>query len=243
MASSGDTLRELGALLTSTQAGLVAAGLEDGDSLTSAAGVLDSSTQTRFVDLADAIGLRFEPEQMIQLLRVIEGARAETRAVSTLWTMPAHVAQSGALTSSLADLVRAARTSVVCSTFNFQRSSQMWGALRAAARRPGVAVRLYVDAEAGNGGGANSPTPEAVAQWLQPAVVLRTRPVGNRRLVNHAKVLIIDRRIVVVTSANFSWSAEQRNIELGLRIDDTSLADRIERELREAEEHLFEPVA
>jgi len=46
----------------------------------------------------------------------------------------------------------------------------------------------------------------------------------------------------VVTSANFSWSAEYGNVELGVLIDDPNLADRVEREMREAEEVLYEVV-
>jgi hypothetical protein len=45
-----------------------------------------------------------------------------------------------------------------------------------------------------------------------------------------------------VTSANFSWSAEYANVELGVLIDNQNLAELVERELRQAEEYVFERV-
>lgn len=51
-----------------------------------------------------------------------------------LWTMPGHMAQHGGLTHSVTHLADNARYSVVCSTFNFQRSSGLGNALRRAAQ-------------------------------------------------------------------------------------------------------------
>lgn len=45
-----------------------------------------------------------------------------------------------------------------------------------------------------------------------------------------------------MTSANFSWSAENANLEFGVLIDNPNLAEAIERELREAEDSMFERV-
>jgi phosphatidylserine/phosphatidylglycerophosphate/cardiolipin synthase-like enzyme len=56
------------------------------------------------------------------------------------------------------------------------------------------------------------------------------------------KFLSIDHRFLLVRSANASWSAENANIELGVLIDDSSLAESVERELREVEDLLFERV-
>ena len=67
--------------------------------------------------------------------RAIEGARSSPTTATPLWTMPGHLARSGPLTSSASHLVDGARQSVTCSTFNFQRSSGLWAALRQAAQR------------------------------------------------------------------------------------------------------------
>jgi len=46
----------------------------------------------------------------------------------------------------------------------------------------------------------------------------------------------------VVTSANVSYSAEQRNVELGLRLDEPLLARSIEDQMRALEPSVYERV-
>ncbi|ACZ20297.1 hypothetical protein Sked_03300 [Sanguibacter keddieii DSM 10542] len=233
--------RELGALLSGTEAGLVASALEEGLSLTSAIGIIDQAKKARVMAITSAADLTFESALIAAALRGVEGAHSTSRAVSTVWTMPGHVAQAGGLTTSLIALVEAARQSVVCSTFNFQKTSGMWEALRGVAARPGVSLRVYIDAEA-NAGGVG-PTSSETAEWLAPGHVLQTRLFEGKAVRNHAKFLSVDHRFVVITSANFSWSAEYGNVELGVRIDDVRLAERIERELLRAESHIYERVS
>src|SRR5579872_592918 len=48
------------------------------------------------------------------------------------------------------------------------------------------------------------------------------------RAVLHAKTIVVDRRKVIVTSANPTQAAYTRNIELGVVIDDTDIAKQIE---------------
>jgi phosphatidylserine/phosphatidylglycerophosphate/cardiolipin synthase-like enzyme len=189
---------------------------------------------------------------VLPVLRAIQGARSELTSISTIWTMPGHLAQSGPLTSSVAHLVEHARQSVTCSTFNFQRTSTLWPALAQAARQPGITVRIYLDATAASrphrvgtaraSGPLSTPTPEEVATFLRPAVVLRSRPFDNAAVRNHAKFLVIDHRFLLVTSANFSWSAENHNIEFGVLHDNRNLAESVEREMRNAEDTIFEVI-
>ena len=73
--------------------------------------------------------------------------------------------------------------------------------------------------------------------------MLRTRKTNGKPLRNHAKFVAIDHRFLIVTSANFSKSGEQHNIELGLRIDSRSLTERVEKQLLDAEPSLYEVVA
>ena len=47
---------------------------------------------------------------------------------------------------------------------------------------------------------------------------------------------------MLVTSANFSWSAENGNLELGVLIDNANLTEAVEHEMRQAEDVLFERV-
>jgi phosphatidylserine/phosphatidylglycerophosphate/cardiolipin synthase-like enzyme len=158
--------------------------------------------------------------------------------------MPGHLAGHGRLTISVTRLVDSARYSVVCSTFNFQRSSGLWQALECAARRPEITLKVYVDTAAADAPGRPrwSPTTDEVAAHLRPGLVLRTRPFEGKKVRNHSKFISVDHRFLLVTSANFSWSAENENVEFGVLVDNPNLAESVEHEMREAEDYVFERV-
>lgn len=229
--SPADAGRRIGVLLTGTEARQIADRLADGDSLTSALGAVPPGSRAEVRALLASVG-----SAAPLVLRAVEGARSTTTTVESVWTMPGHLAGSGPLTTSVAHLVAGARRSVTCSTFNFQRTSVLWTALADAAKRPEMDVRVYVDTAAAAG---TAPSPAEVAAHLHPATVLRTIAFSGRQVRNHAKFLAVDHRFLLVTSANFSWSAEYGNIELGVLHDDPNLADAVETELRRAEDHLY----
>lgn len=241
MASSADgaALRALGEYLTATEARQIADRLLDDDPLSVALGAVDASRRTHVVGLVADTGVL--GHHLVAVLRAVQGAKSVASAAEAVWTMPGHLVTASALTTSTVELVASARTSVVCSTFNFQQTSGLWHALREAASRPEVSVRVYIDADASTSPHAG-PDAAEIAQWLRPAIVLRTRPVHGKQVRNHAKFVSVDHRFLVVTSANYSWSAENRNIELGVRLDDAALADAIEDQLRQVEGTLYERV-
>jgi phosphatidylserine/phosphatidylglycerophosphate/cardiolipin synthase-like enzyme len=105
-------------------------------------------------------------------------------------------------------------------------------------------MKVYVDTHAADSGAGPtwSPTTEEVATHLEPAIVLRTKSFDGRQVRNHSKFISIDHRFLLVTSANFSWSAENANLEFGLLVDNPNLAESVERELRDAEDLLFERI-
>ncbi|MDN3243429.1 DISARM system phospholipase D-like protein DrmC [Glycomyces tritici] len=233
-----DAAAALGATLSGGEAGAIAERLADGQPLHAALRVLSVQRRALVGPLAERIGT----DRLVPLLHAVSSARAQAGRLEAVWTMPGPLAQTGPLTASIVHHVQGARQSVTCSTFNFQRSSGLWAALRAAAQRPGVNVRVYLDAAAAQGG-RGTPTAEEVAAHLDPEIVLRTKDFDGAKVRNHAKFVIVDHRFVLVTSANLSWSAEFANIELGIRADDASLAESIERELLNVEDRLYERVA
>ena len=249
--SASPALR-LGALLTGTEAREIADHLCDGDTLTAALRVVAPGRRSEVRSLLSGVlgadhgfdrgGV--DRDAVVAVLRAIEGARSAPTTMDPLWTMPGHLAQHGRLTHSVTYLVDNARYSVVCSTFNFQRSSGLWKALRRAAQRPEISMKVYVDTHAADSEGrrAWSPTTDEVAAHLKPAIVLRTKSFDGRQIRNHSKFISIDHRFLLVTSANFSWSAENANLEFGLLVDNPNLAESVERELRDAEDLLFERV-
>lgn len=234
----------LGQLLTRSEAKGVADRLTDGDTLTSALKAVAfghrAEARKLLEEVANGPGTAVHH---IALLRAIEGARTLPTSVTPLWTMPGHLAQSGPLTTSVPYLVDNARHTVTCSTFNFQRSSGLWAALHKAAQRSEVAVRVYLDTRAADDSGASrAPTTTEIAAQLRPAAVWRTKTFDGTYVRNHAKFLAIDHHLLLVTSANFSWSAENNNVEFGVLIDNPTLTETVEREMSEAEGTLYEQV-
>lgn len=228
----------MGEFLTATEARQLADRLADGEPLSMALTAVGASRRVEAGKLLVATGL--DAGVLIATLRGVQGAKSVETAAQAVWTMPGHIVMASPLTTSTSELVRSARSSVVCSTYNFQESSGLWHALRDAARTSGVKVRVYLDAQAATSHGAPSAT--QVGEWLAPARVFQTRAFDGKPVRNHAKFVSVDHRFIIVTSANYSWSAENRNVELGVRLDDAGLAGAIETQMKEAEAALYERV-
>lgn len=110
-------------------------------------------------------------------------------------------------------------------------------------QRPDVAVRLYLDTAASQpSGGWPPPSAAEVAQHLALGRVFRTVPYHGHPVRNHAKLVIVDHRFVLVTSAKFSYTAAHKNIEFGVKLNNPALAESVERELRNVEGVLYEKV-
>lgn len=171
----------------------------------------------------------------MSVLRAITGAKAVLRDLTPVWTMPGNEANTGHLTGEFHRIVRAARQSVTAATYNFHESSQMWNALKEASEQPGVVVVVYVDADKADGG--------IVKVQLPHATVYRSAelPTG-KRVVSHAKFIVVDHELLLITSANFSYSAENRNVEFGLLVRDSALAESVEATMTSKHGSLYELV-
>ncbi len=257
-------LRALGAFLTGSEADGIAARLSSGATLSQALVVVPAPRRPRARELLGAAGLGPQMrEQSVDVLRAVAGAASRIKDVTPVWTAPAGAVGGGALTADVFALVGSANTSVVCATYNLQPSSALWAALvDLRARRPGVSVRLYLDTQAADGpfhrpegrrgyreqnhdrGSSSRLSTGEIVRRLRGAVVMRTRAPEDdgRAVTSHAKFLSIDHRFLLVGSANFSFSAEERNVELGLRLDDPALAHSVEKQMRDLEETVYERV-
>lgn len=96
-------------------------------------------------------------------------------------------------------------------------------------------VTVYVDA-----GVADAAT---VKVQLPRATVYRSALLPNgKQVVSHAKFIVVDQELLLITSANFSFSAENRNIEFGILIRDAALAASVEATMRSKHGSLYELV-
>ncbi len=186
--------------------------------------------------LMSAAGLGHgDVDRSLAVLYAIAGAKSLSHQLTPVWTMPGNEATIGHLTGEFHRLVQAARQSVTCATYNFEPTSQMWTALRAVAELPGVAVTVYIDDDRADG--------EKIKGQLGRAAVYRSATLPNgQQVVSHAKFVVIDHEVLLITSANFSFSAENRNVEFGLLVHDAGLAHSVEATMASKHGTLYELV-
>ncbi len=230
-----DPFAALGAYLTVSEAEALAALLENGQHVALAVNAVNQSRRDTAKRLLAEAGIdHTDPKRAGAVLRAVSGAKSVLRDLVPVWTMPDDQAATGLLTGEFSRLVRDARTSVTCATYNFETTSQMWEALHDASNRPGIVVTVYVDATASDA--------HAVKTRLGKAVVYRSSRIGGKPIRSHAKFVVIDHTLVLLTSANFSYSAENRNIEFGLLVHDPALAESIEATIASKHGSLYELV-
>ena len=212
-----DPFAILGEFLTASEAEALAAQFAAGQHTIKALAVVNAARRGEAKQVLAAAGLSHEDgARAADLLRAIAGAKSLDRDLTPVWTMPGNEAKIGHLTGEFHRLVQAARQSVVCATYNFEQPSQMWNVLKQASEQPGVVVTVYVDAA-------------KVKAQLPKATVYQSAELPNgKRVVSHAKFIVIDHEVMLLTSANFSFSAENRNIEFGLLVRDSALAESVE---------------
>lgn len=225
---------QLGEYLTAVEAEGIASLLEAGEHSVHALAWVSPARRERAAELIKQTGLGHEqPALSVAVLRAISGAKSVHHELIPVWTMPGNEATTGHLTSEFHRMVTGARVSVTCATYNFSYSSNMWGALRTASEQPGVTVVVYVDAEKGD--------PSGVKAKLPKATVYRSAQFPDGKpIVSHTKFIIVDHQIVLLTSANFSYNAENSNVEFGLRISDNGLATSIEKTMASKHGSLYE---
>lgn len=142
-------------------------------------------------------------------------AIAEQPAVTPVWTGPESHAPQGRLTFAvLTDLIAEAEHEIVLASYATLPSVAIQSALSAAADR-GAEITLLLERPADNPhfNGHHDPFPDLPARRLcWPAL---ERPSGASM---HAKVLVVDRRVALVGSANLTGYGLERNLEGGVLI-------------------------
>jgi phosphatidylserine/phosphatidylglycerophosphate/cardiolipin synthase-like enzyme len=229
-----DPFDALGEFLTATEAIGIATLLATGQHTNHALREVNAARREQAKELLLAAGVGHgNLELALAVLHAIAGAKAVRHDLTPVWTMPGNEATVGHLTSEFHRLVEAARPSVTCATYNFEPTSQMWKVLKTASEQPGIVVTVYVDGDKADAAKVKAQLPRATV--YRSAVL----PDG-RQVVSHAKFVIIDHALLLLTSANFSFSAENRNVEFGLRIHDAALAGSVETTMTTKHGSLYE---
>lgn len=229
-----DAFAALGEFLTASEAESLAVQLDNGQHIVKALAVINPARREEVRALLAAASLdHTDSSRTVGVLGAIAGARTVHRDLTPVWTMPGNEAKVGHLTGEFHRLAQAARISVTCATYNFEKTSQMWTVLKEAARQPGVVVTVYVD-------GDKADAAEVKAQLPHATIYRSAELPSGQRVVSHAKFVIIDHEVLLLTSANFSFSAENRNIEFGLLVRDGPLAESVESTMTSKHGSLYE---
>lgn len=231
---ASDPLADLGSFLTATEAERLALQIETGQHTIAALSEIAVARREAVKRLLSTAGLgHTDPARTVSVLRAITGAKSVLRELTPVWTMPGNEATTGHLTGEFHRIVRAARQSITAATYNFHDSSQMWNALKEASEQPGMVVIVYVDADKADA--------DNVKAQLPRATIYRSAelPTG-KRVVSHAKFIVVDHELLLITSANFSYSAENRNVEFGLLVRDSALAESVEATMTSKHGSLYE---
>jgi phosphatidylserine/phosphatidylglycerophosphate/cardiolipin synthase-like enzyme len=224
----------LGEYLTADEARGIAAVLGVGEHISRALMEVNQSRRQVAARLLAEAGLgHSDADRSVAVLTAIAGAKRGDRTSTPVWTMPGNEADVGRLTSEFHRLVAAARMSITCATYNFEPTSRMWTVLKDASEQPGVVVIVYVDGDRAD--------IERLKEQMPRVTIYRSANLPDgRHVVSHAKFVVIDHRLMLLTSANFSLSAETRNVELGLLVDDVDLASSVESMMASKQGTLYE---
>ena len=152
---------------------------------------------------------------------VLEGIAAVPRVPrpDIVWTNPRDVpGAEGRTTKAALDLINRAEGSVYAATYSAGQGSPHLVALKNALAR-GVEVTIVVDTA------QRRETAEMIARLLAGARIWTLKePEVNSYAIQHAKLLAVDDREALVTSANFSKAAAERSLECGLLSTDAAIA-------------------
>lgn len=231
---------DLSALATALEAGWIAAGSPE-KLFRTYAGDDAASLKHWLKNITPAV---FNPPQVARLLRAVGAGRAREQilAPDLVVSGPDVAGVPTADTHSVVQsLFQEATTEVVLAGYAFYNGKALFERLHDHwARNPSMKVIFHVDVPRRYGdassveGIINKYVDEFRAKhWpWQPVPDLYFDPRAlesdsKTRASLHAKVVVIDRRKLLLTSANFTEAAQQKNVELGVLCSLPHLAERI----------------
>ena len=197
--------------------------------------------------LAELAGMGMRPEHAAVVADAILAARAARPvaddAVELVWTGPEAGGAANRDTGVVVrELFARADESVVVAGFAVYRGRAVFrGLAERMASLPGLRVRLYLDvhrshsdttsdAEVVRGFARKFVEQDWPAGYALPEVYFDPRSLERDPAVRsslHAKCVVVDRRVALVTSANFTEAAHERNIEAGVVVRSPRFAARL----------------
>ena len=203
--------------------------------------------------LTELVGDGMAPRHIARALLLLaeerEAGQRMSDRVQLVWSPPDLDAVDARDTAVVVqELFRRAQSSVLISTFALderKKAEVLFGELATRMdETPSLSVRVFANIHRKH----LDSTPAAVLVREFAARIRRQVWPGKRlpevfydprsldtdlqqRAVLHAKAVVVDGRFTLLTSANFTEAAQERNIEAGVLLDDPRLAARVTRQL------------
>jgi phosphatidylserine/phosphatidylglycerophosphate/cardiolipin synthase-like enzyme len=191
----------------------------------------------------------FTPDQIATTIEILLQDRSERPSpedvIDLVTTGPEAAGVTNRDTSVVVrELFAQAQTSVLIAGYAVYQGQRVFQALADRMHdRPELHVRMFLDIQRGH---TNTTTAGDLVrrfadrftahQWPKdrppPEIFYDPRSLAiyaDKRASLHAKCIVVDSREVFVSSANFTEAAHERNIEVGLLIHSSTLAERIVR--------------
>ena len=192
----------------------------------------------RFQGAVDAIWAAWKKEPEVIGASIALGLRTSAAVVDSMrqsqsmditWTGPSSPHVPVRMTAQvLNEIIDKSTQDLFIVSFAAYKVEEVRKALRKAAER-GVKVRLLLETEEDSSGALKHDAADAfkglkdvVSFWVWPK---KKRPPSGASM--HAKAVIADKRIALVTSANLTGRALERNMELGLLIQNGPVPARL----------------
>lgn len=155
---------------------------------------------------------------MLRSAVAVANSMRASQSIDIAWTGPSSAHVPVRLSSQvLLDLIGEARSQLIVVSFAAYKVAAVTNALRTAANR-GVDVRLILETAEDSDGHLSKDAADAfkdlhdlVSFWVWPR---DRRPEGGASM--HVKAVVVDGLVALVTSANLTGYALERNMELGL---------------------------
>ena len=172
-------------------------------------------------------------------------ARPPTR-VDLVWTgLEAKTAYARPTATVLRELFEQAERHVLIAGYSFDHGSAIFEPLHAVMVQKNVSVDIYLHIErAGFHADLSKHIGHEVATFFaanwpfgtpHPVIYIAPRTIDPQLMESmHAKCVVVDERIAIVGSANFTDRGQSRNIEVGARIEDAGFAEALVGQFRAA---------
>ena len=198
-------------------------------------------------DFAERRAIGMHPDHVADLLTLLAEQRrtveAEIGRHDLVWTGPQAKGSASRDTQVVVrELFRSAESHVVLSTYSIYRGAEFFEPLaERMAERPGLTVHLFANVERKAGKTAQEAIDKFATDFgnyhwpwnRRPQVFFDPRAQDEAAgAVLHAKCIVVDERRALITSANFTEAASERNIEAGVLTTDKALVQALSSQFR-----------